>query len=49
MTLEIQRATADWAEGEIDSYAASIPAWLRTAFGQARAPRKSVKIGLSGA
>lgn len=48
-TLDIQRATGDWAEGEIDSYAALIPAWLRTAIQQANAPRKSVKIGLSGA
>ena len=48
-TLEIQRATGDWAEGEIDSYAALIPAWLRTALQQANAPRKSIKIGLSGA
>jgi hypothetical protein len=48
-TMEIQRATGDWAEGEIDSYAALIPAWLRTAIQQANAPRKSVKIGLSGA
>ena len=48
-TLEIQRATGDWAEGEINSYAALIPAWLRTAIQQANAPRKSVKIGLSGA
>lgn len=48
-TLEIQRATGDWLEGEIDSYAALIPAWLRTAIHQANAPRKSVKIGLSGA
>lgn len=48
-TLEIQRAMGDWAEGEIDSYAALIPAWLRTAIAQAIAPRKSVKIGLSGA
>lgn len=48
-TLEIQRATGDWPEGEIDRYAAQIPAWLRTAIQQANAPRKSVKIGLSGA
>jgi hypothetical protein len=47
-TLEIQRATGDWALGEIDSYAALIPAWLRTAIQQANATRKSVKIGLSG-
>ncbi len=48
-TLEIRRATGEWMEGEIDSYAALIPAWLRTAIQQANAPRKSVKIGLSGA
>lgn len=48
-TLEIQRATGDWTEGEIDNYLALIPAWLRTAIQQANAPRKSVKIGLSGA
>lgn len=48
-TLEIQRATGEWAEGEIDRYAALIPAWLRTAIDQANAPRKSTKIGLSGA
>lgn len=48
-TLEIQRTTGDWAEGEIDSYAAQIPAWLGTAIKQANAPRKSVTIGLSGA
>jgi hypothetical protein len=48
-TLEIQRTTGDWAEGEIDSYAALIPAWLRAAIKQANAPRKSIKIGLSGA
>ena len=47
--LEIQRETGGWAEGEIDSYATLIPAWLRTAIQQANAPRKSVKIGLSGA
>jgi hypothetical protein len=48
-TLEIQRATGEWLEGEINSYAALIPAWLRTAIQQANAPRKSAKIGLSGA
>lgn len=48
-TLEIQRATGDWSEGEIDSFARLIPAWLRTAIEQANAPRRSVKIGLSGA
>ena len=48
-TLEIQRATGDWAQGEVDSYAALIPAWLRTAIQQANSPRKSAKIGLSGA
>lgn len=48
-TLEIKRATGDWAQGELDRYAAMIPAWLRTAIEQANAQRKSVKIGLSGA
>lgn len=48
-TLDIQRATGDWAEGEMDNYAALIPAWLRTVIHQANATRKSVKIGLSGA
>lgn len=47
-TLAIQRATSDWLEGEVNHYAALIPAWLRTAILQANAPRKSVKIGLSG-
>jgi hypothetical protein len=48
-TLEIQRATGDWDEKDIDSYAALIPAWLRTVIHQANATRKSIKIGLSGA
>lgn len=48
-TLEIARATGDWSQGEINSYAAMIPAWLRTAIERANAPRKSIKIGLSGA
>jgi hypothetical protein len=48
-TLDIQRATGEWAAGEMDSYAALVPAWLRTVIAQANAPRKSVKIGLSGA
>lgn len=48
-TLDIQRATGDWNEKDIDSYAALIPAWLRTVIHQANATRKSIKIGLSGA
>ena len=48
-TLDIQRATGDWAEGDMDNYAALIPVWLRTIIHQANATRKSVKIGLSGA
>ena len=48
-TLEIQRVTCDWLDGEIDTFAALIPAWLRTAVQQANATRKSFKIGLSGA
>jgi hypothetical protein len=46
---DIQRATGDWTQGDLDSYAALIPAWLRSAIQQANAPRKSIKIGLSGA
>lgn len=48
-TLDIQRATGDWDEKDMDSYAALIPAWLRTVIHQANATRKSIKIGLSGA
>jgi len=48
-TREIHRATGDWPEDEVDRYAALIPAWLRTAIQQANTPRKSVRIGLSGA
>jgi hypothetical protein len=48
-TLEIQRATGAWPQEEIKRYAAMIPAWLRTAIEQANAPRKSAKIGLTGA
>jgi hypothetical protein len=48
-TLEIQRATGDWHDAELDTFAALIPAWLRTAVQQANSKRKSVKIGLSGA
>ena len=48
-TMEIKRATGDWLEGDVDSCAPMIPAWLRTAVRQAIAPRKSVKMGLSGA
>lgn len=48
-TIEIKYATGDWLVRDIDSYAAMIPAWLRTAIRQANAPKKSVKIGLSGA
>jgi hypothetical protein len=48
-TIEIKRATGDWLTVELDSYAAMIPAWLRTAIQQANASRKSARIGLSGA
>jgi hypothetical protein len=48
-TMEIQRATDHWTDGEIDNYATLIPGWLRAAIQQANAPRKSVKLGLSGA
>lgn len=48
-TVEISQATGNWLTGEIENYLAMIPAWLRTAIQQANTPRKSVKIGLSGA
>ena len=48
-TIEIKRATGGWMEKDINSYATLIPAWLCTAIQQANAPRKSIKIGLSGA
>jgi hypothetical protein len=48
-TLEIQRATGHWETEELDRYSAMIPAWLRAAIQDANAPRKSTKIGLSGA
>lgn len=48
-TMEIKHATGDWQEGDIGHYAAMIPAWLRNAIQQANSPRKSVKMGLTGA
>lgn len=48
-TLEVRRATADWAEDEVDQFARLIPEWLRAAIKQSNAQRKSVKLGLSGA
>lgn len=48
-TRDIQSATGDWADNDIDRYAALIPAWLRNAIKQANAARKSSIIGLSGA
>jgi len=48
-TIEIKRATGDWLASEVNVYAAMIPAWLRTAVQQTNSPRKSEKIGLSGA
>jgi hypothetical protein len=48
-TLEIQRATGGWSQGDVERYAGLIPAWLLVAVQQANAPRKSVKIGLTGA
>lgn len=48
-TLEIKRATADWAEDEVDKFARLIPEWLRVAIKQSNAQRKSVMLGLSGA
>ena len=48
-TTEIMQATGDWAKGDVDSFASLIPAWLLAAIQRTNAPRKSVKLGLSGA
>jgi hypothetical protein len=48
-TTEIKQATVDWLQGDIESFAGLIPAWLYAAIQQSNAPRKSVKLGLSGA
>jgi Family of unknown function (DUF6088) len=48
-TTQVKRATGDWRAQDINSFAALIPAWLRTAIEQTNALRKSTKIGLSGA
>ena len=48
-TTEIKQATGDWPQDEINSFVGLIPAWLYAGIQQANAPRKSVKLGLSGA
>ena len=48
-TTEVKQATVDWLQSDIDSFADLIPAWLYAAIEQSNAPRKSVKLGLSGA
>ena len=48
-TTEIKQATVDWSQSDIDSFAGLITAWLYAAIEQSNAPRKSVKLGLSGA
>ncbi len=48
-TIQIKNATADWSQEEIDRYASIIPEWLRVAISHSNEPRKSIKIGLSGA
>jgi hypothetical protein len=47
--LDIQQATKGWSEENIHAYAAQVPSWLYAGLKQAHAPRKSTKIGLSGA
>jgi hypothetical protein len=47
-TTEIKQATADWLQGDVESFAGLIPAWLYAAIQQSIAPHKSVKLGLSG-
>lgn len=48
-TLDIQRATGTWSEDELGHHAALMPVWLRSAIRQANTPRKSARLGLSGA
>jgi hypothetical protein len=48
-TVEIQQATGNWPQGAVQAYAHLIPAWLLDAVRRANAPRKSARIGLSGA
>ena len=48
-TTEIKQSTGNWPKEEIEKYAGLVPAWLFTAVQQVNAPRKSVKLGLSGA
>ena len=48
-TTEVKQATVDWLQSDIDSFADLIPVWLYAAIEQSNAPRKSVKLGLSGA
>jgi hypothetical protein len=48
-TTEIKQATGDWPKDAIGKFAGLVPAWLFTAIQQVNAPRKSVKLGLSGA
>lgn len=48
-TTEIKQATGDWPKDAIGKFAGLVPAWLFTSVQQVNAPRKSVKLGLSGA
>ena len=46
--LDIKRVAAKWPEKEFEPYAPLLPEWLRNYLQKTMAPRKSVKIGLSG-
>jgi len=48
-TIDIKRAISNWAQSEIDAFAALIPEWLRSAIKQSNEQRKSIQLGLSGA
>ena len=48
-TTEIKQATGDWPKDAIGKFAGLVPAWLFTSVKKVNAPRKSVKLGLSGA
>lgn len=48
-TIEIKRATGDWSAEDLDRFSGLLPVWLRSALERSHVPRKSARIGLSGA
>ncbi len=47
--VDIRQALTDVQEKDIEPFAMLLPSWLRMAVQETLAPRKSIKIGLSGA